>query len=83
VIIGDLIPPSNGFNTPYRVISHLARKQCWNDPGFLLDHKDFLRCPKYPDTPRRFDSARPITPEQVNGFIKIIPGSAYHPASAS
>jgi autotransporter strand-loop-strand O-heptosyltransferase len=74
VLISGFTWPTNEFNTPYRVINWHVCNGCWNDPALRFDHKDFLWCPRHTGTPRQFECTRLITPEQVIGTIRRIPG---------
>jgi autotransporter strand-loop-strand O-heptosyltransferase len=76
VLISGFTHPTNEFTTPYRVINWHVCNGCWNDPALRFDHKDFLWCPRHAGTPRQFECTRLITPEQVIGTIRRIPGFA-------
>lgn len=73
VMISGFSHPLTEFNTPYRVINYHTCNSCWNDPQFRFDHKDFLWCPRYKNTPRQFECTRLITPEHVKAVIRQIP----------
>lgn len=74
VLISGFTHPTNEFHTPYRVINYHACNSCWNDVRVRFDHKDFLWCPRYKDTPRQFECTRLITAEQVKAAIRRISG---------
>lgn len=74
VMISGFSHPGTEFATPQRVINYHACNSCWNDPRHRFDHKDFLWCPRHAGTPRQFECTRLITPEQVIGAIRTIPG---------
>jgi len=44
-----------------------------------FDHKDFLWCPRYKNTPRQFECTRLITADHVKAMIRRIPGFGVHP----
>ncbi|WP_428488427.1 autotransporter strand-loop-strand O-heptosyltransferase [Rhodopila sp.] len=74
VMISGFTHPSNEFASPYRVINYHACNSCWNDPHHRFDHKDFLWCPRHANTPRQFECTRLITPHQVCGVLRRLPG---------
>jgi autotransporter strand-loop-strand O-heptosyltransferase len=74
VLISGFTHPTNEFTTPYRVINWHACNSCWNDVRHRFDHKDYLWCPRHAGTPRQFECTRLITPAQVIGTLKRIPG---------
>jgi autotransporter strand-loop-strand O-heptosyltransferase len=74
VMISGFTHPTNEFATPYRIINYHACNSCWNDPHHRFDHKDFLWCPRYKDTPRQFECTRLITLDHVKSVIQAIPG---------
>jgi autotransporter strand-loop-strand O-heptosyltransferase len=79
VLISGFTHPTNEFATPYRVINWHACNGCWNDPRVRFDHKDFLWCPRHANTARQFECTRLITPQQVIGAIRRIPGARRPP----
>lgn len=74
VMISGFTHPTNEFHTPYRVINYHACNSCWNDPRVRFSHNDFLWCARHQGTSRHFECTKLITPDQVKGVIRTIPG---------
>ncbi len=65
VMIAGFTYPYEEFHTPYRVINYHVCTGCWNDVNLKYDLDDFFTCPRFKDTPRRYECSRFITSDHV------------------